>query len=188
MTFDQKIENLKTFLIEIVRPSVGEYIRMHNPVHFDEWQHNCCKQLSIVVNALLKEILLDTESGYIQVESWEGLFLDVVYGRQTKYNHCWVYCSHPDPSKNLLIDVARNHKENLVILTPENAFPRSHPDYARMIELDRRPLNVLDHLKEKEYFTGKFGKTFMRDLKKYMKMQILLSASKPKQVENLILV
>ena len=50
---------LKDYLFDLVKPSISEYIEVHNQDYFViDWKRNCCLQTSIVTNMILQEVLL----------------------------------------------------------------------------------------------------------------------------------
>ena len=153
------LQALKPWLLEEVRPAVIETCYDGNPLRFRQWQGNCCLQTSIAVNYLLTERL--RLMGYKEIQSWEGQFTDVIFGKHVQYNHAWVYCEHEsEPGLNLLIDISRNHKECLVVFAEKNEYP-SHPDYDDMVTLSRERLNVTRLMQKPEYYTGLRGKEFI---------------------------
>jgi hypothetical protein len=157
--------SIKQWLINDVKKAVAKTCYNGNPSEFQKWQGNCCLQTSIAVNYLLTERL--RLMGYKEIQSWEGQFDDIILGQQTQYNHAWVYCIHEsDRDLNLLVDVARNHKEPLVVMM---LYP-SHPDYAHMRLISKERLNVTRLMKKPEYYTGLDGRAFMTCVKRELSL------------------
>jgi hypothetical protein len=112
-----------------------------------EWQFNACIQTSVVLNLILRDNLPD----YI-IESWEGQFED---SQEGKYNHAWVYCSHEDPTRNILIDTARVSKHHIFEIGVDN-YPAMflNDNISTTKELSRTFIDV-DNLSDNEYYTNK---------------------------------
>jgi hypothetical protein len=164
---------LKEFLIDVMKPSIREYLHFVNPDGMENWQYNCCRQTSLITNWYLREWLLENKSGYIEIQSWVGKFQDVIDGRGILYDHAWIYCIHEDPRKNLLIDIARNHKPCLCIFTPVNEYPRNFRGYEYMVCVEKKRLNEESLWTYPEHFTGKTIKEIIPKLTWYMQQQSL---------------
>jgi hypothetical protein len=162
---------LKEFLVNVMKPSIREFLHYVNPDELESWQYNCCRQTSLIANWYLRQWLLNNKSGYKEVQSWVGKFRDIIADHIVLYDHAWIYCVHEDPRKNLLIDIGRNHKPSMFAFTPVNEYPRNYPGYESMICFEKKRLNEEMLWDYPEHFTGKTIKEIVPKLSWYMQQQ-----------------
>lgn len=171
MSFENIMQEFKQFLIDIFQPSVQEYFQFYGREKFDKWEHNCCRQSSLILNWFLRQVLLNNNSGYLEIQSWEGCFSELKGGVMIRYDHAWVYCVHEDPSKNLLIDLSRHHKPPLFYFTAFNQYPRHFPIYQHMHLLRKERLDTVQTWNSKEYFSEKTLSQIGTALSRYLQRQ-----------------
>lgn len=182
--FDSKLQCLKEFLIDILKPSIREYLHYHNPKAVIKWNWNCCQQISLIGNRVLQEILLGNSSGYYEIQSWYGLFVNMEDGNQVEYNHSWIYCLHQGCKKNLFIDIAHTSKPSLFVYTDQNQHPRSIKGYEHLLCLQKERLDEKTLWRQKEYFTNKTVGEMMPKLLAYVKKQSLMKMKKGKALSE----
>jgi hypothetical protein len=171
-TFEEKMDYLRRFLFDVMRPSISEFLRWHDKEKHDEWQHNCCRQTSLITNWYLRKWLLTEEAGYEEIQSWVGEFTDILNGRPQAYDHAWIYCVHrSDVSKNLLIDIARHHKPLVFEFTTVNRFSKRWEGYEHMTCRRKVRLEEDAVWEQNEYYTGKSIKEMIPKLSAYMSRQ-----------------
>jgi hypothetical protein len=177
VTFNEKIDYLKDFLFDVMKPSIKEYMQARNPDELDRWQGNCCRQTSLITNWYLRQWLLNNDSGYIEIQSWDGEFRDFEKGKHVSYDHAWVYCINEDRSKNLLVDIARNHRPLLCMFTPINRYP-SDGEYQHMRLISKERMNEKNMWNQREFLTQELIKDIVPKLTKYMRSQGVLKRKK----------
>lgn len=175
ISFDSKMDQLKRFLIDLMRPSIMEYLHWGNPVKFEKWKNNCCRQISLITNWYLRDWLLNNSSGYLEIQSWEGMFQDKIGGSVVEYDHAWVYCVHQDPDKNLLIDISRTHKPSVFHFTRINVYPDLLPEYRNMTCLYKTRMDEKYNWDQVEYFSGKTIRAIVPKISRYLQRQSVLT-------------
>jgi hypothetical protein len=177
MTTEQ-FEKLKTLLFYVVKPSITEMFHHYNPVHFNEWQRNCCRQTAFLTALLIDEIILfpGNQSGYKETRIFHGEFEDQQKGRYVEYNHAWLHLIHAtDPKKNIIIDIGRNHKTLLFqYFEPVGKYPQIHElddTWKHMRTLKRWEESKEEMIYGNEYFTQKPTDELYGRLKKYLQIQ-----------------
>jgi len=149
------MKEVREFLLNTLNPSISRFFEEANPELFQQWQGNCCRQTSLIANYYLRMMLLDMGTGYKEVQSWIGKFEDYMFENVVHYDHAWVYCIHEDPTKNLLVDIARTMKNNIVIFSKENKFPNL-PGYENQTLLEKERLDF-SMFYQTEYYSHKTG-------------------------------
>lgn len=129
-------------------PVLHEFLKSRNPKEYRRWGGNACKQTAIFGSLFLNELLPNYKWSV-----WEGLFKDIVKGREVTYNHAWIYGVDRQAGRRLLVDASRNHHERLFIVVGGNKYPKDHPSYLYMEEIERHKLDIQEALKDKEYYT-----------------------------------
>lgn len=172
---EEKFKSLSYFIVHLLKPSIREFIYYQNPEVLSEWQFNCCRQISIMTNYFLREILLNNDSGYIDVQSWVGEFTDLlemsVVPKPIRYDHSWVYCINKDPSLNLMIDTARNHKPFIFKYSEKNEYSRLDKGYENMRLIKKEMMNYDECIMMKESMMTYTAPEVAKRLIKYMNNQ-----------------
>ena len=150
----------KTFMETKVVPVLHDIISKANPIAYQIWGKNACRQVAIIGSVFLEELLPD-----YKWEVWDGDFSDIIHGQPVEYNHAWLYGINKKDNRNLLVDMSRNFHERLFIIVTENEYPSAHPEYKHMKLIRKKKLNVKQQLKEKEYYTGLKGKKLYAAIK-----------------------
>lgn len=130
-------------------PLVKVRLMKGNLIEYRKWQGNCCMQMAVFGCAVLTDML----PGYDWV-MWIGEFKDKIEDRKYEYNHAWIYGLWE--SKGLLVDMARNHKQNLFIRSNINRFPMI-PGYLDQVVISREQADWRELLLKKEYYTDEYG-------------------------------
>jgi hypothetical protein len=169
------IDKLRSFLIDIVKPSIAELIMYKSPdngEHFNQWQRNCCKQTAIMTATLLNRIFGDE----YEFSAYEGFFRDIYQGQPSQYNHAYVIGDHAhQTSKSIFVDIARNHKPCLVYYGDSYMKAiREIPAYSQMRQVEFEELDLDAALLVREYFTQDTGQVFFDKLVKYIDLQNIL--------------
>lgn len=143
----------KKYLFDFFIPTLHDLIETANPEAYLKWNRNTCRQSAVFGCHFLNKLLPEYEW-----TAWDGNFEDVYLGRKVKYNHAWIYGSHKTRDKHLLVDLSVVNKERLFIERPENTYPKDHPEYEHMIEVDRKQLDYRKMIEnEIEYYTQLSG-------------------------------
>lgn len=145
-----KVREVKFLFERIFVPAMHEVFKSASPEKYKAMQGNCCRQTAILGCHFLSKLLPD-----FKWVAWEGDFDDILYGEPVRYRHAWIY----GKSENFryIVDMARTHKENLFIEVQGNRYPKDHPDYANMKEVNRKMLdweNLFNNV-ENEWYTSK---------------------------------
>src|SRR6478609_10695327 len=161
MNIMTKIENtinidlLSSMLINIVKPTIKEYYYEKNKALMDEWEGNCCAQTAVIVANIMKTSI--GRLGY-EIKAYHGEFIDMMQGNQVQYNHCWVYCRNvSDNNKSVFIDIARTHKQNIVMLRNTNTYDKTISGYEFQYIKSYQEIDYIASLQENEYFTSHKG-------------------------------
>lgn len=152
---------VKHFIEEQFVPALHDIIVSKNPKEYEKWGGNACKQ-----TAIFGSVFLNTLLPQYQWTVWEGIFTDIVHGKEVTYNHAWIYGVDRKLGKRLLVDASRNHHERLFLPVAGNKYPKDHPAYVHMKELHREKLDVGALLKEQEFYTRLPSEKLMRLLVK----------------------
>jgi hypothetical protein len=149
------MSRLSSMLIDIVKPTIKEYYASKSKKLMDEWQGNCCHQTAIVVANIMSTSI--DKLGY-STKAFHGNFIDLFQGNQVQYNHCWVYCENKrDKSQSILIDVARNTKQCVVMHRSLNSYDKKLKGYEHQHLVDFTEIDYKGSLKLVEYLTEEKG-------------------------------
>ncbi|QNR70477.1 hypothetical protein IAQ67_28625 (plasmid) [Paenibacillus peoriae] len=148
MNLTPKEEAAKLFIEEKFTPALHQIIESRNPKEYKKWGGNACRQAAIFGYVFLSELLPN-----YKWTAWDGIFKDIVGGKEVEYNHAWLYGVDRENGRRLLVDASRNHHERLFMTVSGNRYPKDHPSYIHMKELKREKLDVADALRTDEYYT-----------------------------------
>jgi hypothetical protein len=166
------INSLNSLLTGIIKPTIKEYYYERNTALMNEWQGNCCAQTAVIVANIMKTSI--SKLGY-EIKAFHGQFIDIVQGNQVEYNHCWVYCRNIiDNNKSVLIDIARTHKQDVVILRSTNTYDKTIPGYEFQYIKSYEEIDYIASLDEPEYFTQHKGLVSYNEIVKRISNQKLL--------------
>jgi len=153
-------EAAKLFIEEKFTPALHQIIESSNPKEYKKWGGNACRQTAIFGSVFLSELLPNYKWA-----AWDGIFKDIIDGREVQYNHAWLYGVDRENGRRLLVDASRNHHERLFIQVSGNRYPKDHPSYMNMQELKREKLNISEALGTDEYYTQLQSMDFIKLLK-----------------------
>ncbi len=146
LTFEE--QRVKVVMENLFVPALHAVLRESNPVMYDQWQGNACRQTAVLGSVYLKYAL----PNYTWT-AWDGEFKDVVLGKEVRYNHAWIFGRNRQDNKRILADLSRQHHERLFIPVDSNKYPKDHPEYLHMQELERTLIDVPEHMQEVEFYS-----------------------------------
>lgn len=163
----------KRYMEQIFVPSLHKMISDINPIKYEMWHKNLCRQTAIFGAYILSSIHSD-----IDWQVWDGIFDDIYLGENVRYNHAWIFGKGNDGSR-YLVDLSRNTKERLFIEVKSNGYPKYYPEYKDMKEVRREQLDWKNMFKnEREYNTNFKGAKFMKVLNTYIEKEVLNTQKK----------
>jgi len=163
---------LGSVMMNIVKPTIKEYYTERNKALMLEWEGNCCAQTAVVVANIMRSSI--SKLGY-EIKAYHGEFTDLIKGNQVNYNHCWVYCRNVhDSNKSVLIDIARTHKQDVVMFRSTNTYDKTIPGYEFQYIKSYEEIDYLSSLQENEYFTQQKGLLSYNEIVKRIANQKLL--------------
>lgn len=140
-------------------PILHHTLSTANPVAYKQWQGNCCRQTAVFGVKLLERLLPS-----YKWQAWDGDFRDELYGKPVTYNHSWIYGVDKEKNRGLLVDMARDYRERLFILAPQNKYPKDHPEYAKMRLTSKTKLDVEHMLDDLEWYTNRPSRELLAEL------------------------
>jgi hypothetical protein len=159
MAFTEREVRVKDFMENVFIPTLHNKFESRNPVLYNKWNGNACRQTAIFGIKFLEKLLPQ-----YKWQAWDGEFKDFVYGKHVTYNHAWIYGKNKD--KNLLVDLSRVAQERLFIEVVENEYPKEHPSYQHMVKQNESLINIKDCFRDREYYTMELSTRLLMDLKK----------------------
>jgi hypothetical protein len=151
----------KVYMEEKFVPALHKLLSEANPSEYKKWGGNACRQTAIFGTILLQTLLPEYDWS-----AWDGIFDDIVYDKPVRYNHAWILGKHKEGGQRLLVDLSRLHHERLFMFVDANRYPKDHPSYEHMKEVSREKINVIESLKDIEYYTKLHAPEFLVKLNK----------------------
>jgi hypothetical protein len=141
-------QRVKVVMEGMFIPALHDVLKKANPAEYDKWKGNACRQTAVFGTWYLRHVL----PRYTWT-AWDGLFDDIVYGKQVQYNHAWIIGRLAAGNLRVLVDMSRQHHERLFIPVESNAYPKNHPEYLNTKILERYPIDMQTSMSEDEYYT-----------------------------------
>lgn len=167
MKLNEKELHVKAIMENVFVPVLHEIVSTANPVAYQRWNGNACRQTAIFGTKMLQSFLPE-----YQWTAWDGDFTDIVQGEKVKYNHAWIHGVNKAEGKGLLVDLSRNYHERLFIPVTSNKYPRNHPSYKHMKLIKKVKMDVEQKMTQAEFYTNKPSDQVLSDI--YLKMQKIL--------------
>lgn len=167
MFVTEREKYVKRYMEGIFVKGLHEILQKANPVEYKKWGGNACRQTAIFGVKFLEKLLPT-----YKWEAWDGNFDDVVGDRQVEYNHAWIYGVEETTGKKLLVDLSRIYHERLFMFVEENKYPKDHPSYKNMNELNRKKMDIKDCMKDYEYYTMERSVKVLENLKQLTNFEL----------------
>lgn len=151
---------VKSYLEEEVVPFLDTLFNNSDPLKYQIYQGNACRQYAVYASALLDELL----PNFIW-EVWEGRMSHGDKEQSRQYEHFWIYGKESNGNRKLLIDLSRHPDNRLFTEVPKNRFPENHSFYQHLNVLWRRQLPAAERLAGKEFYTGLEQLALLEDIK-----------------------
>lgn len=169
---------VKEYMEKIFVPALHSLLKQGNPMAYQQWGGNACRQTAIFGVKFLEKLLPS-----YKWEAWDGNFNDIVRGKNVHYNHAWIFGVEESTGKKLLVDLSRIHHERLFLFVEENKYPNEHPSYKNMIEMNRSKMDIKDCMNDLEFYTSQRSTKLLQELKKVTQFEVFKKELK-KQVSR----
>ena len=161
-------------MIHIFNPVLKLILAHSNPVEFERYGFNSCRQTAIFGTAILSELLPE-----YNFKLYEGQFAELYNGQMITYTHAFTIGQYQD--RMLLIDISRVSKRLLFHQIEDTLYP-CEDEWKNVSLINKEELSLAEMLTSGvvEYFTGKSPmsvllsiKTLMEELKENPEQYIM---------------